>query len=127
LIEFLCALPSNALQRDGSKYIVVQLPGQAGAPVFPECPGAATNGFADRPNITRIDPNIETSYGEQMSLEIERELPGRLRSQWLSALASSAPDSVAQCERAAVPASAGVPNLGRPIRIGAISRARKLR
>lgn len=68
---------SNALQRDGSKYIVVQLqPTQAGAPVFPNALSAQPSILLTKPNITRIDPAIENSYGEQANLQIERELPG---------------------------------------------------
>lgn len=47
---------SNALQRDGSKYIVVQLsPTQAGAPVFPNVLTAQPSTLLTKPNITRID------------------------------------------------------------------------
>jgi hypothetical protein len=69
---------SNALQRDGSKYVVVQLaPTDAGAPVFPYVLPALPAHLPARPNITRIDPQIENSYSMQASLQIERELPGR--------------------------------------------------
>ena len=68
---------SNALQRDGSKYVVVQFsPTQAGAPLFPNVLTAQPTTLLTKPNITRIDPNIETSYSEQVNLQIERELPG---------------------------------------------------
>jgi hypothetical protein len=67
---------SNALQRDGTKYIVVQLsPNSPGAPVFPNVLTAAPSTLLVKPNITRIDPNIENSYTEQASLQLERELP----------------------------------------------------
>jgi hypothetical protein len=67
---------SNALQRDGSKYVIVQLaPGSPGAPVFPNVLAAAPSVLLVKPNITRIDPGIENSYTEQASLQIERELP----------------------------------------------------
>ncbi|HEV7646425.1 MAG TPA: TonB-dependent receptor [Pyrinomonadaceae bacterium] len=67
---------SNALQRDGSKYIVVQLaPGSPGAPVFPNVLTSAPSVLLVKPNITRIDPDIENSYTEQASLQVERELP----------------------------------------------------
>lgn len=70
---------SNALQRDGSKYIVAQLsPTQAGAPVFPNILAAQPAVLTTKPGITRIDPNIEPQYGEQANLQIERELPGQL-------------------------------------------------
>lgn len=66
---------SNALQRDGSKYIVIQLaPSSPGAPVFPNVLAAAPPVLLVKPNITRIDPGIENSYTEQASLQIEREL-----------------------------------------------------
>jgi outer membrane receptor protein involved in Fe transport len=107
---------SNALQRDGSKYIVVQLaPNQAGAPVFPNVLANQPAALPTKPNITRIDPNIETSYGEQMSFEIERELPGQasfsvgyLHLRGLHLILSR------NVNVPRFPASAGVPNLGRP-------------
>src|SRR5262249_43786510 len=68
---------SNALQRDGSKYIVAQLsPTQVGAPVFPNVLAVQPSTLPTKPNITRIDPNIEDSYSQQANLQIERELPG---------------------------------------------------
>src|ERR1051326_8216280 len=68
---------SNALQRDGSKYLVVQLsPTQPGAPVFPNVLAVQPATLPTKPTITRIDPNIEASYSEQANLQIERELPG---------------------------------------------------
>src|SRR4029078_4618070 len=68
---------SNALQRDGSKYMVVQLsPTQSGAPVFPNILSVQPSTLPTKPNITRIDPNIESSYSQQANLQIERELPG---------------------------------------------------
>jgi hypothetical protein len=67
---------SNALQRDGSKYIVVQLArGAAGAPVFPNVLESAPSNLSIKPNVTRIDPRIGNSYSQQASLQIERELP----------------------------------------------------
>src|SRR4026207_1165250 len=67
---------SNALQRDGSKYLVVQLaPNQPGAPVFPNALSLHPSSLPTKPNITRIDPNIEVSYSHQANLQIERELP----------------------------------------------------
>ncbi len=67
---------SNALQRDGSKYLVVQLsPTQVGAPVFPNVLSIQPSALPTKPNITRIDPNIEVSYSQQANLQIERELP----------------------------------------------------
>src|SRR6185436_12648485 len=68
---------SNALQRDGSKYVVVQFSAvQLGAPVFPNVLAAAPSLLSTKPNVTRIDPDIEVSYSEQANVQIERELPG---------------------------------------------------
>jgi len=107
---------SNALQRDGSKYIVAQLsPTQPGAPVFPNVLAVQPATLATRPNITRIDPNIESSYSQQGNLQIERELPGNtvvsigylhLRAHHLILSRN--------VNVPTVPASAGIPNLGRP-------------
>ena len=107
---------SNALQRDGTKYIVVQLaPNQAGAPVFPNVLAAQPATLPTKPNITRIDPNIENSYSEQGNLQIERELPGSalisvgyLHLRTLHVIVSR------NVNVPTVPASAGIPNLGRP-------------
>ena len=107
---------SNALQRDGSKYIVVQLsPTQAGAPVFPNVPATQPTTLATRPNITRIDPNIESSYSEQANFQIERELSsdssvsiGYLHLRGMHIIVSR------NVNVPRFPASAGVPNLGRP-------------
>jgi hypothetical protein len=68
---------SNALQRDGSKYLVAQLaPTDAGAPVFPNVLASLPSNLPTRPNITRVDPDIKNSYSEQANLQVERELPG---------------------------------------------------
>jgi hypothetical protein len=107
---------SNALQRDGTKYLVVQLsPTQSGAPVFPNVLSVQPTTLSTKPNITRIDPNIETSYGQQANLQIERELPGKavisigyLHFRALHVILSR------NVNVPTVPASAGVPNLGRP-------------
>jgi hypothetical protein len=107
---------SNALQRDGSKYVVVQLsPTQAGAPVFPNVLAAQPTTLPTKPNITRIDPLIENSYSEQANLQIERELPGNasisigyLYLRGLHIIMSR------NINVPRFPASAGVPNLGRP-------------
>jgi hypothetical protein len=107
---------SNALQRDGSHYIVVQLsPNQAGAPVFPNVLAAQPSTLLTKPNVTRIDPQIKNSYSEQLNFQVERELP------WNSSL------SVGYIHLRSLhlilsrnvnvprfPASANVPNLGRP-------------
>jgi hypothetical protein len=107
---------SNALQRDGSKFIIAQLsPSQPGAPVFPNVLAVQPATLATKPNITRIDPEIEASYSHQASLQVERELPGNtivsigylhLRSRHLILSRN--------VNVPTVPASAGVPNLGRP-------------
>jgi carboxypeptidase family protein len=107
---------SNALQRDGSKYIVVQLSlTQAGAPIFPDVLPAAPSSLQTKPNITRIDPNIRNSYSQQASLQIERELPwnssfsaGYIYLRGLHLILSR------NANVPRFPASAGVPNLGRP-------------
>jgi len=67
---------SNALQRDGSKYLVTQLtPTAPGAPVFPNVLSARPSSLLTKPNITRIDPEIENSNSTQANLQIERLLP----------------------------------------------------
>ena len=107
---------SNALQRDGSKYIVVQLsPTQPGAPIFPNILSVQPATLPTRPNITRIDPNIESSYSQQANFQIERELPGNavfsigyLHVRGLHLILSR------NANVPTVPASAGIPNLGRP-------------
>ena len=107
---------SNALQRDGTKYIVVQLsPTQPGAPVFPNVLADQPSTLITKPNITRIDPNIENSYSEQANLQIERELPGNtvisvgyLHLRSLHLILSR------NVNVPTVPASAGIPNFGRP-------------
>lgn len=107
---------SNALQRDGSKYLVVQLsPGQVGGPIFPNVLSVQPTSLPTKPNITRIDPNIETSYSQQFSFQIEREITretsfsaGYLHLRGLHLILQ---------RNVNVPrfaASAGVPNLGRP-------------
>ena len=107
---------SNALQRDGSKYIVAQLsPTQPGAPVFPNVLAVQPSTLPTKPNITRIDPNIETSYSQQANLQIERELPwntvasvGYLHLRARHVILSR------NVNVPRFPASAGIPNLGRP-------------
>jgi hypothetical protein len=68
-----------------------------------------------KPNITRIDQNIPASYSEQMNFQVERELPGNavvsvgyLHLHGLHIIASR------NVNVPTVPASAGLPNLGRP-------------
>ena len=68
---------SNALQRDGSKYLVVQLaPSDQSAPRFPDILPALPASLPTRPNVTRIDPRIRSAYSEQANVQLERELPG---------------------------------------------------
>ena len=107
---------SNALQRDGTKYIVVQLsPIQTGAPVFPNVLAAQPATLPTKPNITRIDPDIENSYSEQANFQIERELPGSavisvgyLHLRALHIILSR------NVNVPTVSALSGIPNLGRP-------------
>jgi hypothetical protein len=68
-----------------------------------------------RPNITRIDPNIEASYSQQANVQLERELPGDsvisvgyLHLRALHIIVSR------NVNVPTVPASAGIANLGRP-------------
>jgi hypothetical protein len=107
---------SNALQRDGSKYLVVQLtPNQSGAPVFPNVSSLQPSTLPTRPNITRIDPNIEVSYSHQANLQIERELPwDAVMSVGYLHLRSKHVILSRNVNVPTVPASAGIPNLGRP-------------
>lgn len=105
---------SNALQRDGTKYRVALFTfGQAGAPVFPNVATAFPAGFL--PSITTIDPQIENAYTQQASLQIERALTaqtsvsiGYLHTRGLHLILSR------NVNVPRFPASAGVPNLGRP-------------
>ncbi|HEU5132591.1 MAG TPA: TonB-dependent receptor, partial [Pyrinomonadaceae bacterium] len=107
---------SNALQRDGSKFVVVQLsPTQPGAPVFPNVLALQPATLPTKPNITRIDPNIETSYSQQANFQIERELPGNaVVSIGYLNLRSFHVILSRNVNVPTVPASAGIPNLGRP-------------
>lgn len=67
---------SNALQRDGSKYVVAILGRTSpGAPLFPNVLAAQPSVLTTKPSITRIDPNIENSVSRQANLQIERGLP----------------------------------------------------
>jgi hypothetical protein len=107
---------SNALQRDGSKYVVVQLsPGQAGAPVFPNILAVQPASLTTKPNITRIDANIEASDSQQFNLQLERELS---RNTWFSFgyLRLRGRHIIVQrnINVPRFPSSANVPNLGRP-------------
>lgn len=70
---------SNALQRDGSKYIVVVFtPTTAGAPIFPNVLASAPSTLTIKPSITRVDPDIENSQSFQASVQLERELPWQM-------------------------------------------------
>ena len=67
---------SNALQRDGTKYIVAQMgPTAVGAPVFPNVLPAQPSMLVTKPALTRIDPNVEGNSSHQANLQLERELP----------------------------------------------------
>ena len=107
---------SNALQRDGSKFLVVQLsPTQPGAPVFPNVLSVQPARLTTKPNITRIDPAIDVSYSHQANLQIERELPGNaVVSVGYLHLRARHVILSRNVNVPAVPASAGIPNLGRP-------------
>ena len=116
---------SNALQRDGTKYVVVQLsPTQAGAVVFPHVLAAQPASLQTKPNVTRIDPEIENGYSQQLNLQVERELPwdssvsaGYIHLTGLHLILSR------NVNVPRFPASAGVPNLGRPDpTVGNVSR-----
>jgi hypothetical protein len=68
-----------------------------------------------KPNITRIDPNIASSYSEQANIQIERELPGNtslsvgyLHLRGLHIILAR------NLNVPTVPASSGIANLGRP-------------
>ena len=107
---------SNALQRDGTKYLVVQFsPTQFGAPIFPNVLTSQPGSLLTKPNITRIDPDIEASYSQQANVQVERELPGNavlsvgyLHLHALHIIASR------NVNVPTLPASVGAPNLGRP-------------
>ena len=108
---------SNALQRDGSKYLVVQLsPTQPGAPVFPKRLDVCSLQRCRQNQTSRASiPNIEVSYSQQANLQIERELPGNavvsvgyLHVRAFHLILSR------NVNVPTVPASAGIPNLGRP-------------
>ncbi|HEV7474074.1 MAG TPA: TonB-dependent receptor [Pyrinomonadaceae bacterium] len=105
---------SNALQRDGVKYKVAVLSfGQAGAPSFPQTLAVFPANLLV--SITAIDPQIDNSYNEQASLQLERQLTdstslalGYLHTRGLHLILSR------NVNVPRFPASAGVPNLGRP-------------
>jgi hypothetical protein len=67
---------SNALQRDGSKYIVAILsPSSPGAPIFPNVLAARPPVLVTKPSITRIDPAIENNSSHQANVQVESKLP----------------------------------------------------
>jgi len=105
---------SNALQRDGSKYKTAVLAlGQPGAPASPDTlPAFPANVLV---SITTIDPNIKNAYSQHASIQVERELfpstslsVGYLNTRGLHLILSR------NVNVPSFPASAGVPNLGRP-------------
>jgi hypothetical protein len=64
---------SNALQRDGVNYkVALMTPSTPGAPLFPDVLTVFPAGILT--NITTIDPDIQSSYATQASLQIERAL-----------------------------------------------------
>lgn len=107
---------SNALQRDGSKYVVAQIaPGQPGAPTFPSVLAAEPDALLIKPSVTRIDPDIDNASSFQTSLQVERVLysdallsVGYLHLRGEHLLLSR------NVNVPRFPATAGVPNLGRP-------------
>ena len=107
---------SNALQRDGTKFLVVQFsPTQIGAPVFPNVFATQPTTLVTKPNITRIDPLIEDSYSQQAHLQIEHVFKdGTLVSVGYEHLRGRHIILQRNVNVPTAPASAGVPNLGRP-------------
>jgi hypothetical protein len=107
---------SNALQRDGTKYVVVQLsPTQTGAPIFPNVLAEQPALLLTKPNVTRIDPGIKNSYSEQFNLQVERTLAGNsslsvgyIHLRGLHLILSR------NLNVPRFPVSSGVANLGRP-------------
>ena len=105
---------SNALQRDGSKYRTALFTfGQPGAPTFPQVASSFPQGFL--PSVTTIDPSIDNAYSQQASLQLEKSLSsnttlsaGYLYTRGLHLILSR------NVNVPRFPASAGVPNLGRP-------------
>jgi hypothetical protein len=105
---------SNALQRDGTKYMIALLAfGQTGAPLFPAVLDRYPAGLPA--SITTIDPGIRNGYSEQANLQIERELPGHTSLsagyQYLRGLHLLLSRNI---NVPTVPASAGIFNQGRP-------------
>jgi hypothetical protein len=109
---------SNALQRDGMAYRVAVVPfGDAFAPAFPNVLSSFPPGLPT--SITRIDPNIESGYSNQTSVQIEREVASGttvsaayLRTRALHLVVSRNVNVPAFS--AADAARLGIANLGRP-------------
>jgi carboxypeptidase family protein/TonB-dependent receptor-like protein len=105
---------SNALQRDGTKYQVAVMPfGTPGAPSFPDTLGAFPSGLLA--SITTVDPAIENARAWQWSGQVERALSpsAALAVGYLGVRAKGLIVS-RNVNVPTAPASAGVPNLGRP-------------
>jgi hypothetical protein len=67
---------SNALQRDGTSYLVALLSvDQPGAPVFPQTLSSFPSGSLT--NVTTRDPAIQAAVGRQFDLQVERQLGRR--------------------------------------------------
>jgi len=105
---------SNALQRDGAKYkVAVVSADQTSAPVFPALLPSFPSDLLV--SITTMDPAIENSYNQQASIQTERELTastslsvGYLFTRGRHLILSR------NVNVPRFPASAGIPNLGRP-------------
>jgi len=90
-------------------------PAQPGAPVFPNVLALQPATLPTKPNITRIDPNIAAGYSEQANVQVERELPGNaVVSVGYLHLRAYHVILSRNVNVPTVPASAGIPNLGRP-------------
>src|SRR5262249_41663913 len=107
---------SYALQRDGSKYLVAQLaPNQAGAPIFPNVLAVEPTALARQPDNAHNAPDVGGRYSGQANLQFEREPPwdARVSVGYLHVNAKHIILS-RNVNVPRFPASAGVPNLGRP-------------
>ena len=105
---------SNALQRDGSKYRVAVMPfGTPGAPSFPETLEAFPAGLLA--SVTTVDPGIENARAWQWNGQVERALSAgsALAVGYLGVRATGLVVS-RNVNVPTAPASAGIPNLGRP-------------
>ena len=104
---------SNAIQRNGVTYRVVQVgPGFAGAPVFPNVFAAFPSNVLT--NITTIDPRIENSRSDQGTIQYEQQL-GRAASASIAYEHLRGHDII-MSRNVNVPTTTDptVPNLGRP-------------